>query len=776
MGEKLNKLTYAASKSYTDASMAGGGAVRGKNCKIQSITDITGGKRVVFLWSLDNGTEQTSAMDVMNGADGKGIASITQSDSTITVVFDDGTSSDPITIPTVKGDNGDSAYEIAVEHGYVGTEEEWLASLKGEDGEEGFSPTITVKESTSTRYVLTVTNEEGSYDTPNLKGGGASTLGELTDVALSSPTDGQILKFNGTTWENANVGTVTTDLGDLGDVDFDNLSDGQIIVYDATSGKWKNANNSGVTIDPNPTSGSENAVSSGGVYTALASKVDTHGADRLMTAEEGTKLSGIAAGAEVNVQADWEESDSSSDAFIVNKPTIPAAQVNSDWSAASGVAEILHKPTLGTAAAKDSTSAVTSGSTDLVESGAVKNAIDNAVSSAYHAAGTKTVAELTSSLLIAANEGDVYNMTDAGTTTADFIEGAGKAIRIGDNVGVAKVGANYKFDLLSGFIDTSNFIEKSATSGLVKNDGTIDESTYATTSQLPDITGKADMVTSATSGDFAGLDANGNLTDSGSKAADFATAASVSAILDGTTIDSFADVETALGDKADATDVGTLANLTTTEKSDLVSAINEVNAGKVSTTSVGAANGVASLGADGKVPTSQLPASSGPSPYASNPAMDGTASPGVSNDYARGDHVHPSDTSKLGVNDKAASASVADAVENSLTITSDSFNKTYNGSGAATIRFVRLTNDLLASGWSATTDSQGYYTISQGGARIDGATGRVQLQPGQSQAAIDAYNAIASIDVDGSSGAIIAKTKVKPSVNIPIYIIGVQIS
>lgn len=37
--------------------------------------------------------------------------------------------------------------------------------------------------------------------------------------------------------------------------------------------------------------------------------------------------------------------------------------------------------------------------------------------------------------------------------------------------------------------------------------------------------GKADKVTSATNGNFAGLDSNGNLTDSGSKASDFATAA-----------------------------------------------------------------------------------------------------------------------------------------------------------------------------------------------------------------------------------------------------------
>ena len=33
--------------------------------------------------------------------------------------------------------DGKSAYEIAVEHGYEGTEIEWLLSLKGEQGEQG---------------------------------------------------------------------------------------------------------------------------------------------------------------------------------------------------------------------------------------------------------------------------------------------------------------------------------------------------------------------------------------------------------------------------------------------------------------------------------------------------------------------------------------------------------------------------------------------------------------------------------------------------------------
>jgi hypothetical protein len=77
------------------------------------------------------------------------------------------------------------------------------------------------------------------------------------------------------------------------------------------------------------------------------------------------------------VQSDWTEADSTSKAYIqhkpdlsvyaqssslatvattgdyddlVNKPSIPAAQVNSDWNASSGVEQILNKPNLATVA------------------------------------------------------------------------------------------------------------------------------------------------------------------------------------------------------------------------------------------------------------------------------------------------------------------------------------------------------------------------------------------------------------------------------------------
>ena len=42
-----------------------------------------------------------------------------------------------INIVGEKGEPGTSAYEIAVENGFLGTEEEWLASLKGEQGPQG---------------------------------------------------------------------------------------------------------------------------------------------------------------------------------------------------------------------------------------------------------------------------------------------------------------------------------------------------------------------------------------------------------------------------------------------------------------------------------------------------------------------------------------------------------------------------------------------------------------------------------------------------------------
>lgn len=66
----MDIITLAAAKKYTDNTVIGGGAIKGKNCTIDSITAITGGHRITFKWTLDDGTEQTSTLDVMDGEKG----------------------------------------------------------------------------------------------------------------------------------------------------------------------------------------------------------------------------------------------------------------------------------------------------------------------------------------------------------------------------------------------------------------------------------------------------------------------------------------------------------------------------------------------------------------------------------------------------------------------------------------------------------------------------------------------------------------------------------
>lgn len=76
---------------------------------------------------------------------------------------------------------------------------------------------------------------------------------------------------------------------------------------------------------------------------AEVSDIPTKTSDLLNDGSDGTSTY-----VEANSLAAVATSGSYND--LSNKPTIPAAQVNSDWNAASGVAQILNKPTLATVA------------------------------------------------------------------------------------------------------------------------------------------------------------------------------------------------------------------------------------------------------------------------------------------------------------------------------------------------------------------------------------------------------------------------------------------
>lgn len=165
----------------------------------------------------------------------------------------------------------------------------------------------------------------------------------------------------------------------------------------------------------------------------------------------------------------------------------------------------------------------------LVTSGGVKSYVDGKISTTYKAAGSVTFANLPT--LGSDYEGYVYNVSDAFTTTADFVEGAGKSYPAGTNVvciNTAALGETpvYKWDVLAGFIDTSVFAVKGDIVVADFDEGVVQQSVRASASAKHTklatekaialaLDGKQNLVPSATANDIAFLDANGQVTDSG---------------------------------------------------------------------------------------------------------------------------------------------------------------------------------------------------------------------------------------------------------------------
>ena len=82
------------------------------------------------------------------------------------------------------GTAGKSAYEIAVDNGFVGTETEWLESLKGADGTDGTTFTPSVSEEGN----LSWSNDDGKENpaTVNIKG----AKGDRGDSGVTTPING----------------------------------------------------------------------------------------------------------------------------------------------------------------------------------------------------------------------------------------------------------------------------------------------------------------------------------------------------------------------------------------------------------------------------------------------------------------------------------------------------------------------------------------------------------------------------------------------------------
>lgn len=89
----------------------------------------------------------------------------------------------------------------------------------------------------------------------------------------------------------------------------------------------------------------------------------------------------------------------------------------------------------------------------------MQSAIDAAVSSVYEPKGSVAFASLPEPA--EGIKGDVYNVTDAFTTTTSFVEGAGKKYPAGTNVVCVSDGDAYKWDVLAGMVDLSGYVQSS---------------------------------------------------------------------------------------------------------------------------------------------------------------------------------------------------------------------------------------------------------------------------------------------------------------------------
>lgn len=99
-----------------------------------------------------------------------------------------------------------------------------------------------------------------------------------------------------------------------------------------------------------------------------------------------------------------------------------------------------------------------------------KEELNAKISAVYKPAGSVAFADLPA--LAEDVLGNVYNVTNAFTTTDSFIEGAGNKYPKGTNVVVVKSGEDYKFDVLAGFVDLSGKVDKEEGKGLSTNDFT----------------------------------------------------------------------------------------------------------------------------------------------------------------------------------------------------------------------------------------------------------------------------------------------------------------
>lgn len=197
--------------------------------------------------------------------------------------------------------------------------------------------------------------------------------------------------------------------------------------------------------------------------------------DNNFTTALKNKLDGIAAGAEVNVQSDWDVADTSSDAFIKNKPAIPTK--TSDITNDSGF--------ITSAALPTKTSDLTN------DSGFITNQVNNLAN--YY--DQTAINSMFNALSVPTKTSDLTN--DSGFLTTSTLPIATDSslgvVKIGSGINVAADGT---ISAAVASLDWANITNKPTDVSYWTNDAG-----YITSADLPtktsDLTNDSDFVTSA---------------------------------------------------------------------------------------------------------------------------------------------------------------------------------------------------------------------------------------------------------------------------------------
>jgi len=218
--------------------------------------------------------------------------------------------------------------------------------------------------------------------------------------------------------------------------------------------------------------------------TVLAGKVDAVSGKGLSsndyTSEDKAKLTNIAAGAQVNVlegiqrngqtvtpvnkianiAVPTKTSDLTNDSHFITVEDVPEGSAASTTTPLmDGTASVGTETTFARGDHRHPSDTSKANAADVY----TKTEIDNKLSSVFKPGGSVAFQNLPA--LSAANLGKILNVTDDFTTTADFVEGAGKTYPAGTNVAIVDVGSagspSYKYDIQGSFFDLSGYAEDS---------------------------------------------------------------------------------------------------------------------------------------------------------------------------------------------------------------------------------------------------------------------------------------------------------------------------